>query len=137
ITYGDQSIQDEKGWDEDGKEIPHFIVERVARFKGGIEAWNKYLQKNLHSDVPVIAGAPAGTYEVTVQFLVNKEGYISEVKAMNIPPKCKPCAAEAVSVVMNGPSWEPAIQNNEPVVYRQRQIITFQVIEEKRKRRRE
>lgn len=137
ITYGDKSIQDEKGWDENGKEIPHFIVEREARLKKGIGAWNQYLQKNLNSDVPVIAGAPAGTYDVIVQFLVNKEGHIAEVKAINVPPNCKPCAAEAVRVIMDGPIWEPAIQNNEPVIYRQRQTITFQVIEEKRKRRRD
>jgi antitoxin component YwqK of YwqJK toxin-antitoxin module len=133
IIYGNNGIAEQKGWDESGKEIPNYIVEREARFKGGIEGWQKYLAKHLNPNVPVDAGAPPGEYVIAVSFLVNKEGYISEVKALSVPPKCKPCAAEAESVIMNGPNWEPAIQNNEPVIYRQVQKITFEVSEQKRR----
>jgi len=133
IVYSNDGIMEQKGWDENGKEISGYIVEREARFKGGAKGWQKYLEKNLNSAVAVDAGAPAGDYEVTIEFLVNKEGYISEVKATSIPSKCKPCAAEAVSVIMNGPNWEPAILNNEPVIYRQKQKITFQVSEQRKR----
>jgi periplasmic protein TonB len=51
------------------------------------------------------------------------------VKAIQTPPKCKACVAEALNVIRNGPQWEPAIQNNEPVIYRQKQSITFKVME--------
>jgi hypothetical protein len=36
---------------------------------------------------------------------------------------------------MDGPNWEPAILNNQLVIYRQRQRITFQVIEKGRRRK--
>jgi antitoxin component YwqK of YwqJK toxin-antitoxin module len=133
IIYSDNGITEQKGWDENGKEISDYIVEREAQFKGGVNAWQKYLAKHLNGNVPVDAGAPAGDYTVQVQFVVNKEGYITEAKATSIPPKCKPCAAEAVSVILDGPLWEPAIQNNQPVIYRQIQSITFQVVDQKRK----
>ena len=134
IAYSNDNMVQQKGWDENGKEIPNYIFQREARFKGGADAWLKYLQKHLNADVATDAGAPAGEYVVMVEFLVNKEGYISNVKAISIPEKCKACAAEAVSVIMNGPNWEPAIQYNEPVNYRQKQQITFQVVEKKGKK---
>ena len=134
IAFNANGITAENGWDENGKEIPGYIVQREARFKGGAAAWQRYLEKHLNSNVAVEAGAPAGDYTVEVAFLANKEGYISNVKATTIPPKCKACAAEAVSVIMNGPQWEPAIQYNEPVAYRQRQRITFQVTEDTKKK---
>lgn len=135
IAYSNENVNAEKGWDEQGKEIAGYIVQREARFKGGAEAWMKYLQKHLNADVPVDAGAPAGNYTVVVEFMVNKEGFISNVKAVSVPPKCKPCATEAVSVIMNGPNWEPAIQYNEPVNYRQKQQVTFQVNEKGKKKK--
>lgn len=132
ITLTDKGIQSQKGWDKDGKEIPGYVVFREARFKGGAEGWQKYLEKHLNSSVAVEAGAPAGDYTVMVEFSVSKEGYVRNVKAITVPAKCKPCATEAVSVILSGPEWEPAIQNNEPVIYRQRQMVTFQVSEEKK-----
>ncbi|CAN5411923.1 hypothetical protein BH10BAC2_BH10BAC2_42190 [soil metagenome] len=136
-AYNNDNISAEKGWDENGKEIAGYIVQREARFRGGAEAWVKYLQKHLNGNVPVDAGAPTGSYTVVVEFLVSKEGFISNVKAVSVPPKCKPCAAEAVSVIMNGPNWEPAIQYNEPVNFRQRQQVTFQVAEKGKKKARD
>lgn len=135
INYGDKSILKQQGWDEEGKEIKNYVVEREARFKGGLEGWRKYLEKNLNANVAADAGAPAGTYEVKVSFIINREGYVSQVKAMEIPKACKPCAAEAVNVIASGPNWEPAIQNNQPVLYNAIQSVIFAVVEDKGKKK--
>lgn len=135
ISYRDKGANEQKGWDETGKEIKGFVVEREARFKGGPEGWRRFLEKNLNANVAADAGAPAGMYEVKVQFIVSKEGYVSNVKAVSIPPKCKPCAAEVINVITNGPAWEHAIQNNEPVIYQAIQHVTFQVAEETKRGR--
>lgn len=103
-------------------------VEVQAKFPGGQEAWNKYLQRNLDAQTPTNEGAPAGNYTVTVSFLVSKDGSISEVQALNDPGYG--CAAEAVRVIKKGPKWTPAQQNGRSVIYRQKQNITFQVTEE-------
>ncbi len=103
-------------------------VQIQAKFPGGPDAWIKYLQRNLRSDTPTDNGAPAGNYTVIVSFLVDKTGAISEVKADNDPGYGT--AAEAVRVIQRGPAWQPAVQNGRNVIYRQKQSITFQVIEQ-------
>ena len=100
-------------------------VQIQAQFPGGLEAWQKYLTRNLRVDVPLENGAAAGNYKVVVSFLVDREGNISEVRA-EIDPGYG-TAAEAIRVIERGPKWNPAIQNGRNVIYRQKQTITFQV----------
>ena len=134
ISYKGNSSNQQKGWDESGKELRNYVVEKEARFKGGAEGWRKFLEKTLNANVAVESGAPAGDHTVMVQFVVSTEGYVSSVKAVETPASCKPCAKEAVAVLTQSPPWEPAVQNNVPVIYQARQYITFQVLEEKKKR---
>jgi protein TonB len=103
-------------------------VQIEAKFPGGAGAWQKYLERNLNSNVPVDNGAPPGNYTVVVSFLVDKSGNISEVQALNDPGYGT--AAEAVRVIKKGPAWTPAVQNGRNVIYRQKQSITFQVSEQ-------
>jgi antitoxin component YwqK of YwqJK toxin-antitoxin module len=128
-TFSDNGIQLQKGWDDAGKEIKNFIVERQAQFKGGDEGWKKYLEKNLNATIPQAVGAPAGNYEVQVQFVVDKDGIPTNIKAVSVPAKCKACGAEAVRILRESPKWDPAILNNEPVIYEAAQTITFQPVE--------
>jgi antitoxin component YwqK of YwqJK toxin-antitoxin module len=133
VVYGDNAVQQQKGWDEAGKEIKNYVVAQEARFKGGLDGWKKYLEKNLNSTIAADVGAPAGTYEVKLQFVVNKDGVVTNLKAVSVPPKCKPCGAEALRVLRESPEWEPALQNNEPVLYQALQTITFEVPGDKKK----
>jgi antitoxin component YwqK of YwqJK toxin-antitoxin module len=122
----------QKGWDENGKELKNYIVEKEAK---PTTNWKKYLEGNLNADVAAKADAPAGVYPVKVQFLIDKEGNITNVTPIAIPDKCLPCATEAVKVISNGPKWEPAMQNGVPVIYQAIQYVTFQVAEETKKKR--
>ena len=99
-----------------------------AKFPGGQAAWTKFLERNLNNQTPADNGAAPGNYTVTVSFLVDKEGNISQVQALTDPGYG--CAQEAVRVIQKGPKWEPAIQNGRKVIYRQKQNITFQVTEQ-------
>jgi len=102
-------------------------VQIEAKFPGGNAAWLKYLQRNLNADAPTENGAPSGNYTVIVSFLVDKNGNISEVQALNDPGYGT--ASEAVRVIKKGPAWQPAVQNGRNVIYRQKQSVTFQVVE--------
>ena len=126
IMNGDQ-VKQQKGWDESGKEIKGYIVMQPATYKGGINGWTKYLQKNLDADAAVRAGMPAGDYTVVVSFKVSKIGYTTEVKVVSVSAPCKACEQEAVNAIINSREWQPAILQNEPVDYRHRQGITFSV----------
>ncbi len=103
-------------------------VEVEAAFKGGEGAWRKYLERNLNANAPVDNGAPEGLYTVYVQFIVSKDGSISDVKAMT--NHGFGMEAEAVRVIKKGPSWTPAIQNGRNVNAYRKQPITFQVTSE-------
>ena len=102
-----------------------YIVQQQAQFPGGLDAWRKFVERNLRSSIPTENGAAVGSYTVIVSFLVNKTGAISEVKAENDPGYGT--AAEAVRVIQRGPAWTPAVQNGRNVIYRQKQQITFVV----------
>ena len=103
-------------------------VQIMAKFPGGNDAWQAYLKRNLRAETPSDNGAPTANYTVIVSFLVDKTGAISEVKADNDPGYGT--AAEAVRVIQRGPAWTPAVQNGRNVIYRQKQSITFQVVEQ-------
>ena len=105
-------------------------VEKKAKFPGGMEAWKKYLERNLNANIAAGDGAPTGNYTVKVQFIVDKEGGISDVHAIEIPKACPGCGAEAIKVISKGPKWEPAIQYDRKVIYQAVQYVTFQVAEE-------
>lgn len=121
-------IDEGKGVIEEKKEDPNKIFEKVeieATFKGGESAWRKYLERNLNPNAPVDNGAPEGTYTVIVQFVVSKDGAISDVRALT--NHGYGMEAEAVKVIKKGPNWNAAIQNGRPVNAYRKQPITFQV----------
>jgi len=100
-------------------------VQVEAKFPGGQDAWRVFLERNLNPGVAADHRAPNGNYTVTVSFLVDERGNISEVQALNDPGYGT--AEESVRVIKRGPKWIPAIQDGKNVRYRQKQNITFQV----------
>ncbi|HEY0299559.1 MAG TPA: energy transducer TonB, partial [Arachidicoccus sp.] len=114
--------------DSAGKTANVFIPDQVEpSFPGGPGAWVQYLQQNLHERVPADNHAPAGQYSIVVSFLINKQGNVSDVKAIAAPAKDYGTAAEAVRIIKESGGWNPAIQNGRVVTYRQKQRITFTV----------
>ncbi|MDP4265206.1 MAG: energy transducer TonB [Bacteroidota bacterium] len=124
IDQGKQIIEEKK---EDENKIFE-KVEIEASFKGGEGAWKKYLERNLNANVPVDNGAPEGTYTVYVQFVVSKDGSISDVKALT--NHGYGMEQEAIKVIKKGPAWTPAVQNGRSVNAYRKQPITFQVTSE-------
>jgi len=102
-------------------------VENEAQFPGGQQAWIRYLQKNLNANAPVDNGAPPGTYQVIVKFIVSKDGSISDVNAET--KHGFGMEDEAVKIIKRGPKWTPALQNGRNVNAYRRQPITF-IVEE-------
>jgi periplasmic protein TonB len=115
---------------EDNLDGLFYKVEKEAKFPGGAEAWRRYLERNLNANIAAEDGAPAGNYTVKVQFIVNKEGEISNVQAIEAPKECPGCATEAVKIIKKGGNWEPAVQNGRKVNYQAIQFITFKVADE-------
>jgi protein TonB len=98
-------------------------VENPAEFPGGAGEWARYLQKNLRYPESAIDNGTQGV--VRVQFVVDREGNISEVQALNDPGEG--LAEEAVRIIKKGPKWKPAEQNGRKVIYRHIQAVTFRL----------
>jgi protein TonB len=116
---------------EEKKEDENKIFEKVeieASFKGGEGAWKKYLERNLNANAPIDNGAPEGSYTVYIQFVVSKDGSISDVKPLT--NHGYGMESEAVRVIKKGPAWVPAVQNGRSVNAYRKQPITFQVTAE-------
>ncbi len=112
------------------------IFEKVdieASFPGGEVAWRKFLEQNLRADVPLKRGAPAGSYTVWIQFVVDKNGNVSDLKPLtNLGYGME---AEIVRVLKKSPKWIPANQNGSAVRAYRKQPVTFVIEEVGRKRR--
>ncbi len=121
---GTQVVEAPKADDEDKVFTK---VENEAQFPGGQQAWIRYLQKNLNANAPVDNGAPGGTYQVVVKFIVSKDGSISDVQAET--KHGFGMEDEAVKIIKRGPKWTPALQNGRNVNAYRRQPITF-IVEE-------
>ena len=103
-------------------------VEVEASFPGGFEAWAKFLQKNLNAETPVKKGAKAGTYTVVVQFVVDREGNVSDLRALT--HHGFGMEEEVLRVLVKSPKWLPARQSGRFVKAYRKQPITFLVTEE-------
>lgn len=94
------------------------------------QLWRKHLEKNLtpYIEAAAKAGMKPGQYTVNVRFIVNKDGSISNVKALN--NVAYGLSTGAASVVRTGPKWTPGELSGRKVRSYHTQPITF-VISEK------
>jgi hypothetical protein len=112
------------------------IFEKVdieAAFPGGDQAWRMYLERNVNAQVASDNGAPDGAYTVIVQFVVDKEGNISNVRALT--KHGYGMEKEVVRIITNGPKWVPAMQNGQTVKAYRKQPVTFVVTTEGRSKK--
>ncbi|MFT3902835.1 MAG: energy transducer TonB [Niabella sp.] len=107
--------------------LPFEKVEIDASYPGGNSAWRNFLDRNLRPDVPVENGAPPGSYQVMVQFVVDVNGNVSDIKSLT--HHGFGMEAEAERVIKKSGKWDPAIQNNRQVKAYRKQPITFQIME--------
>ncbi len=91
-------------------------------------SWSNYLKKNLRASVPVDSGAKAGTYPVVVQFIVDKDGSISDIKALT--KHGFGMEEEVMRIIKISPPWLPAGQNGHKVRAYKKQTVTFVVSDE-------
>ncbi len=98
-------------------------VEEEASFPGGLPSWRTFLMKNLDPNIPIDNGAPSGKYTVTVQFVVGKDGAVSNIKALtNFGFGME---EEVVRIIQKSGNWSPALQNGKAVNAYRKQPVTF------------
>jgi TonB-dependent SusC/RagA subfamily outer membrane receptor len=108
--------------------VDNIIFEKVEvepSFPGGEAAWRKFLEKNLKPSVPSKNGAPNGAYTVWIQVTVDKEGNLSDLKALT--KFGYGMEEECLRVMKLSPKWLPAKQNGHVVTARKKQRVDFVV----------
>ncbi len=122
-----KDLDDDKRVIEDKKEEEpgiYPIVQISAKYDGD---WVKFLTRNLNAEVPVDNNAPAGRYNVIIQFVVDKEGNVSDIKALT--NHGYGMEQEAIRVLKKARGWKPGIQDGREVKSYHRQPITFEVMD--------
>jgi protein TonB len=99
-----------------------------AKFNGGQNAWRHFLEKNLHPTTPADNGAKPGIYVVTISFLVDTTGKVSEVELLTDPGYGT--GTDVLKAFAHTPNWIPATIDGRKVIYRQKQNFTYQVSEQ-------
>ncbi|HEY4785792.1 MAG TPA: energy transducer TonB, partial [Bacteroidales bacterium] len=89
----------------------YHMVEKTPEFPGGQEALNTFLKQNLQ--YPKTAKEMGISGRVIVQFMVNENGDISDIKV--IRGIGGGCDEEAVRVIKKMGKWVPAKQNGKAV----------------------
>lgn len=92
-------------------------VEIPSEYPGGLAAWQRFLNRNLRPSDDVEG-------DVVVQFIVDKEGNVSEVQALSGPEELR---KEAIRVIKKSGKWTPAIQNGHQVISIKKQPIIFRL----------
>ncbi len=96
------------------------VPEEQAEFPGDVYAW---LAKNIK--YPSICQEQGIQGRVNVQFVINRDGSIVDVKVVRSPNE--DLSAEAERVVKSMPKWKPARQGNKPVRQRYTLPVMFRL----------
>lgn len=113
----------EEAPEEEVAEEVFTIVEEQPDPLGGMAAFYQYVNKNI--DYPNQAKRMNVEGKVFVQFVIDKDGSITEVKA--IKGIGAGCDEAAVKVISGAPKWKPGKQRGRPVKVRMILPITFKL----------
>ncbi len=97
------------------------IVEEPASFPGGLEAFYKYLGREMK--YPRQAQRMGIEGRVFVQFVVERNGSLTDIKV--VKGIGAGCDEEAMRVLSNTPKWKPGKQRGRPVRQKMIQSILF------------
>jgi hypothetical protein len=88
-------------------------VEITSPFPGGDSSWIQSLEEKLNQSIPVKNGAKAGKYIVSVSFLIEKDGSLTDIRCLNDPDfeMCKHVMA-AIKRNFPGKRWGTQIDSS-------------------------
>ncbi|MHA4843996.1 energy transducer TonB [Flavitalea antarctica] len=115
---------------EPKKENPDSVflsVEIESSYPGGVEAWKRFLIKNLSNNYPQDAAEAGIQGKVVVMFIVDRDGNLSNVQAVEGP---KELHEPAIKTIKKSGKWQPAQQNGKIVNSYKRQPIIFTIADQ-------
>ena len=123
MTVNQVDWQKKTSYDEPQEKVIFQVVEEMPEFPGGIAEAMKFLAKNIK--YPVAAQEAKIEGRVIVQFVVGRDGSVSDVKVMRgVNPELD---AEAIRVVSIMPKWNPGKQRGKAVAVKYTMPIMFRL----------
>jgi protein TonB len=113
-----------KKMQDDNNDMTFFETQIEASYPGGQMAWARFLNRTLRYPNEGVFNNIQGI--VLVQFIVDKKGNTSDIKAL-IGPESGGLREEAVRVVKKSGKWVPAVQKGRQVNAYKRQVIVFKL----------
>ncbi|HJU46037.1 MAG TPA: TonB family protein [Chitinophagaceae bacterium] len=127
-VYELDSLKSIQSFDENGNVVPndgiHTKVEIESEYPGDARGWLNFLNRNFRYPPEAVDKGIQGT--VVVQFIVDKQGEISDVKAIS-GPEIGGLRQEAVRVISKSGKWIPAVSHGRKVKSYKRQPISFRL----------
>lgn len=97
-------------------------VEIESEFPGGVQAWLKFLNEHLVYPKKAVRKNIQGT--VILQFIVDKQGNVTDLQAISGDPIL---AEAALKAMKDSPRWKPAIQDGRLVKSYKKQPVVFRL----------
>jgi protein TonB len=111
------------------KGLIFIAIERGARFPGGDKKWSNFIQENLV--YPKGAKRKKIEGDVVVKFIVEKDGSLSGIEAIEGPQELRQAA---IDLLKKSPNWIPDEQGGRSVRSFQNRTIIFQSSKENNNR---
>lgn len=84
-----------------------------SQFKGGDKAFQEYVFKKFVYPPRCMDNAISGS--VLLQFVVDVDGSITNIKVLEVSSKCPEFAQEAIRILKSSPKWIPGMHNGRKV----------------------
>lgn len=94
-----------------GEDLPQRFVDTIPEFPGGMDSLYSFLVANIN--YPPLARFHNVSGSVVIEFVVNKDGSVSDVKV--IVPLYPECDSVVVRAIRAMPKWKPGITEGKPV----------------------
>ncbi|GAB3904521.1 energy transducer TonB [Mucilaginibacter boryungensis] len=121
-----EGVKGGTGTGEDNGEKGINEVQVMPEPVGGVNAWSKFLQKNLR--YPIMAQEAGASGKVFMSFIIEKDGHLSDITVMR--KVGYGFDEEATRVLKIAPAWKPGMQNGQPVRVRYTIPINFQLTDQ-------
>lgn len=95
-----------------GETYTYTEPEKLPEFKGGMQAFYKFLGKTLRYPDEAFRSRTQG--KVFVSFIIEKDGSLTQLKETSISPGAA-LSKEAIRVIALSPKWNPGVQYGRPV----------------------
>lgn len=102
-----------------------YLIEKLPAYPGGAAALNAFISKSIDPMVPEQNGAPAGHYKVIIDFVVDKDGAVKDLKPLT--SYGYGMEEEAIKVIQKSSPWQAGVQRGKTVNTFMRLPITFKV----------